>query len=294
MSQERFPVCLGVIGGSGVYNIAGIQVLKEHEISTPFGEPSDSVIEALVDDRKVFFLPRHGRGHRLTPTEINYRANIFALKSLGVSHILSVSAVGIMQEHIKPGDMIIPDQIFDRTKGIRDSSFFGDGVVGHVPFADPFSQEMRNCIEEAVKKHAPSSHSGGTIVVMEGPQFSTRAESRFYRKTLEPVAIGMTALPEAKLAREAEISYGLLAMATDYDCWNEQEDDVSVEAVVQVLRKNAMLASAIVREVAVSLPEYSTDECLTAAKQAIMTQPTAIPEHTKKNLTVLYGKYFRN
>lgn len=285
-------VVLGVIGGSGVYQVDGIEVVQEHNVQTPFGAPSDSVIEGRLNDRSIYFLPRHGRGHRFTPSEVNYRANIYALKSFGVTHLLSVSAVGIMRESIKPGDMIIPDQIFDRTKGIRPSTFFGEGVVGHVTFADPFSEEMMDLIETCTRKHTSNVHRGGAIVVMEGPQFSTRAESNFYRKTLDPVAIGMTALPEAKLAREAEMAYGLLAMATDYDCWKEDEADVSVDAVVAVLRKNAALANAVVKEIALHAPQTSSDPCLSAGKFAIMTHPESIPVATKEKLNLLYGKYF--
>jgi len=283
---------LGIIGGSGVYGIEGLKVTKEHRVPTPFGEPSDAVIEAQLQGRTIFFLPRHGRGHRLTPSEVNYRANIYALKSLGVTHILSVSAVGIMQPHIKPGDMIVPDQLFDRTKGNRTATFFGEGVVGHVAFADPFCGEMRGIISKAVRQCTDRLHEGGTLVVMEGPQFSTRAESHFYRKTLNPVAIGMTALPEAKLAREAEMAYGLLAMATDYDCWHEIEEDVSVTAVLAVLQANVKLANSIVSQVVKLLPAKSSSDSLYAAEHAIMTDPTRIPAATKEKLALLYGRLF--
>jgi 5'-methylthioadenosine phosphorylase len=284
-------VRLGVIGGSGVYQIDGIQLIKEHRVQTPFGQPSDAVIEASIDDRRIFFLPRHGRGHRFTPSEVNYRANIYAMKQFGVTHLLAVSAVGIMREDIRPGDMIIPDQLFDRTKGQRASSFFGDGIVGHVQFADPFSAEMRAVIRSSIAQHTTRFHDGGTLVVMEGPQFSTRAESHFYRKTLSPVAIGMTALPEAKLAREAELCYGMMAMATDYDCWHESEEDVSVEAVMAVLKANSSLASKVVKTIATSLPTHSNDPCLSAAKYAVMTQADLIPAATRAKLNLLYGKY---
>jgi len=283
---------LGVIGGSGVYQIEGIDLIKEHTVDTPFGKPSDAVIEANLDGKTMFFLPRHGRGHRYLPTEVNYRANIHALKQFGVTHLLAVSAVGIMRESINPGDMIVPDQLFDRTKGIRPSTFFGDGVVGHIEFADPFSSEMRNLILESARKETSRVHDGGALIVMEGPQFSTRAESNFYRKTLDPSCIGMTALPEAKLAREAEMAYGLLAMATDYDCWNEHSDDVSVEAVVAVLKANASVASSIVKNLALSLPELSNDPSLFAAKHAVMTDPAVIPAEAKEKLALLYGEYF--
>lgn len=283
---------LGVIGGSGVYQIEGLKILREHQVKTPFGAPSDAVIEADINGQIIFFIPRHGRGHRITPTEVNYRANIYALKTFDVTHVLAVSAVGIMKESINPGDMIVPDQLFDRTKGSRASTFFGDGIVGHVGFADPFSEEMRAVILTAARRHTNKVHDGGTLIVMEGPQFSTRAESHFYRHTLQPAAIGMTALPEAKLAREAEMAYGMLAMATDYDCWHENEDDVSVEAVIAVLKANATLASKIVKDIATSLPRTSDDPCLSAAKFAIMTQRDLIPASTIEKLAPLYGKYF--
>jgi len=285
-------VVLGVIGGSGVYKMDGVQYVQEHNITTPFGAPSDSVLEAKLGARPVFFLPRHGRGHRFTPSEVNYRANIFAMKQLGVTHILAVSAVGIMKESIQPGDMVIPDQIFDRTKGYRPSSFFGDGIVGHVMFGDPFCPEMRSIIKNAAVAERAKFHEGGTYVCMEGPAFSTRAESEFYRKTIAPAVIGMTAIPEAKLAREAEICYGMLALATDYDCWHETEDDVSVEAVLAVVRANATLANNIIKRVANTIPTTSRSELLYAAKHAIMTDRTMIPESALQRTEVLWGQYF--
>lgn len=286
-----YQVKLGVIGGSGIYQMDGVKVVKEHTIKTPFGDPSDAVIEGQFEGKTVYFLPRHGRGHRFTPTEVNYRANIYALKTLGITHVLAVSAVGIMKEEIRPGDMVVPDQIFDRTRGHRESSFFGHGIVGHVAFADPFSAEMRQIIATAARAKTGRVHEGGTYVCMEGPQFSTRAESNFYRKTLAPAVIGMTAIPEAKLAREAELSYGMLALATDYDCWHETEEDVSVEAVLAVLKANGELANAIVKEIIRTLPATSVDPCLDAAKFAIMTARDKIPQQTKDNLKLLYGRY---
>lgn len=283
---------LGVIGGSGVYQMEGANLIKEHQIETPFGTPSDKILEVEVDGVTVFFLPRHGSGHHLTPTEVNYRANIYALKSLGVNCVLAVSAVGIMQKHIKPGHLVIPDQIFDRTKGIRPSTFFGNGVVGHVTFADPFCEKLRVAVKDAASKKTDNVHFGGTYVCMEGPQFSTRAESNFYRKTLEPSVIGMTAIPEAKLAREAEMSYAMLALATDYDCWNEDEDDVSVEAVVAILKANSQLAKDVVKTLAHQLPSQWDSDALEAAAFAIMTRPDMIPAAEKKKLDLLYGKYF--
>lgn len=283
---------LGVIGGSGVYQLDGSKLIAQHKIETPFGSPSDVILEVECDGKSVYFLPRHGAHHSLLPSEVNYRANIYAMKSLGVNCLLAVSAVGIMKKNIRPGDMVVPDQIFDRTKGIRPSTFFGDGIVGHVTFADPFCETLRAEIFKAASKHTNNAHNSGVYVCMEGPQFSTRAESKFYRHTLEPAVIGMTAIPEAKLAREAEMSYGMLALATDYDCWNENEDDVSVEAVMKILRDNSELAKKIVRELATQLPEKWSAEALDAAKFAIMTPIEFIPEKTKERLSALYGKYF--
>ena len=292
MSDQVQPVRLGVIGGSGVYEMEGIEVVAEHAVDTPFGGPSDRVVETCIDDCTVFFLPRHGRGHRLLPSEVPYRANIHALKQLGVSHVLAVSAVGIMKEQIRPGDMVVPDQIFDRTKGNREATFFGEGIAGHVMFADPFCQELSGLAVQAATACGASVHVGGTYVCMEGPQFSTRAESNFYRRSVDATVIGMTALPEAKLAREAEMCYGMLAMATDYDCWHEEEQDVSVEAILAVLKANAQMANRIVKETALRLPQTSACACLTAAQYAIITAPEAIPEAVKERLSSLYGRYF--
>lgn len=293
--NETFPakkVILGVIGGSGVYKMDGVEYVREHNITTPYGAPSDCVMEANIAGRPVFFLPRHGKGHRFTPSEVNYRANIFALKQLGVTHMLAVSAVGIMKESIRPGDIVVPDQLFDRTRGHRPSTFFGDGIVGHVMFGDPFCDEMRGLILKAAKAERATVHDGGTYVCMEGPAFSTRAESEFYRRTLSPAVIGMTAIPEAKLAREAEICYGMLALATDYDCWNEAEDDVSVEAVLAVVRANATLANNIIKRLAASMPEHSKSEILYAAKYAIMTDRSLIPAAALQKTQTLWGQYF--
>ncbi len=287
-------VQLGVIGGSGVYHMQGVSVVAEHELETPFGKPSDVVVEAQVGDRTVYFLPRHGRGHVLLPSEVPYRANVHALKQLGVTHLLAVSAVGIMQEHIQPGDMVVPDQLFDRTKGVRASTFFGEGVVGHVAFADPFCDELRQFLLQASQQTQAKVHDGGTYVCMEGPQFSTRAESHFYRREVDATVIGMTALPEAKLAREAEMCYAMLAMGTDYDCWHEAEEDVSVEAVVAVLKANAECANDIVKALIRLLPESSDCACLDAAQFAIMTAPDAISDVAKARLQVLYGRYLQS
>ncbi len=291
MSEKKILI-LGVIGGSGVYGINGFKTIKEHDVDTPFGKPSDKVIEAEFEGRTVYFLARHGRGHIHLPSEVNYQANIYALKAFGVTHLLAISAVGSMRREIPPGTMVIPDQLFDRTKGNRASSFFGDGCAGHVMFADPFSKEMRTFIEKAARINTDRVKTGGTYVCMEGPQFSTRAESFFYRDRISPSVIGMTAIPEAKLAREAEMAYGMLALATDYDCWNDDEDDVSVEGVVETIKSNANLANNILKSIVTNLPETSSCPTLKAAQNAIMTSPEKIPEKTKEKLKLLYGKYF--
>ena len=291
MSSAAKKVVLGVIGGSGVYQMEGVTFRKEHNLTTPWGEPSDVIMEAEIGGRPVFFLPRHGRGHRYTPTEVNYCANIHALKQLGVTHILAVSAVGIMKDSIKPGDMVVPDQLFDRTRGGRRNTFFGDGIVGHVMFGDPFCDEMRDIIHKASKAEKATVHDGGTYVCMEGPAFSTRAESKYYRATLAPAVIGMTAIPEAKLAREAEICYGMLALATDYDCWHETEEDVNVEAVIAVVKANATLANNIVKRVAGLMPQESSSPILQAARFAVMTDRAKIPENTRKKVATLWGAY---
>ena len=283
---------LGVIGGSGIYQMDGVDVVTQHSIKTPFGETSDKIIEAKLDDKTVYFIPRHGKDHQLLPQEVPYRANIYAMKKLGVTHLLAVSAVGIMSEEIEPGDFVIPDQIFDRTKGVRESTFFGAGLCGHVTFADPFCPELREVALNAALNKDIKAHDGGVYVCMEGPQFSTRSESEFYRKTISPSVIGMTAIPEAKLAREAEMSYALVATATDYDCWHEGEDDVSVEAVIAVLKANSGKAQAIVKEISRILPHESSAEALFAAKFALMTPSQKIPEQTKKDLELFYGKYW--
>ncbi len=284
-------VKFGVIGGSGVYEMEGVEVVAEHDLDTPFGKPSDTVVEARVDNHPVFFLPRHGRGHRLLPTEVNARANIHALKQLQVTHLMAVSAVGIMQDYIRPGDMVVPDQIFDRTKGNRPATFFGDGIVGHVAFADPFCDELSEVMVAAAKNKGATVHQGGTYICMEGPQFSTRAESHFYRREVDATVIGMTALPEAKLAREAEMCYAMLAMGTDYDCWHEEEEDVDIGSVLQILKSNAELANSVVQEVATLLHQESDCACLEAARYAIVTAPEYISDEVKQRLDALYGHY---
>jgi len=280
---------LGVIGGSGLYEMDGLHALSSLKVETPFGDPSDDFILGYLGGTKMAFLPRHGRGHRISPSELNARANIFAMKTLGVSRIVSISAVGSMREDIRPGDIVVCDQFFDRTRG-RASTFFENGMVGHVHFADPVCPELSGMLYRAGVDVGANMHMGGTYLVMEGPQFSTRAESRIYRQWGVDV-IGMTNLPEAKLAREAEICYATLALATDYDCWHETEEDVSIDAVLAVIRKNVVVAQNILREIAKTVSRERVCLCSRALEHAIITDPARIPERLKKDLHPLIGKY---
>ena len=288
---------IGIIGGSGLYELDGLHSIEEVRLDTPFGAPSDAYITGRLGDAKLVFLPRHGRGHRVSPSEINFRANIHGMKQLGVEWILSVSAVGSMREEIRPGDMVIVDQFIDRTRR-RESSFFGGGVVGHVAFADPVCEHLRKIVLEAARTECERTHhetgsrahDGGTYIVIEGPQFSTRAESNLYRSWGVDV-IGMTNIPEAKLAREAEICYATIALSTDYDCWHETEEDVSVAAVLAVIRQNVTLARAIVKGAAERIPAERTCHCTSAAAHAIMTAPDLIPDEARVRLDLIVGKY---
>ncbi|MEE8403596.1 MAG: S-methyl-5'-thioadenosine phosphorylase [Candidatus Hydrothermarchaeaceae archaeon] len=276
---------IGVIGGSGLYEIQGIEELQEIAVETPFGKPSDLFNVGKLNGIKIAFLPRHGRGHRLLPSEINFRANIYAMKKLGVKRIISVSAVGSMKEDIAPGDMVIPDQFYDHTKR-RISTFFGDGIVGHVALADPVCMDLSKRIAESGRKAGAKVHEGGTYLCIEGPQFSTRAESNIYRNWGVEV-IGMTNVTEAKLAREAGLCYATLALSTDYDCWHAEEEDVSVDAVLETLQKNVATAKAIIK-LAVSQEILQTDcACKDAVKAAILTDPNRFPEETRKRLELL-------
>jgi 5'-methylthioadenosine phosphorylase len=282
---------LGVIGGSGLYELPGIQNVQEILVETPFGVPSDKIITGEVNGKRVAFLPRHGKGHRFLPSEVNYRANVYALKKLGVTHILSVSAVGSLQEQFAPGTIVIPSQILDRTASQRSRSFFGNGVVGHVGFSEPFCPDFQKIIKGACDKEGNKAHLGGTYVCVEGPRFSTKAESHSFR-ALDAAIIGMTAMPEAILAREAEMPYATLAFVTDYDCWREGEEAVTVEAVLAVLKKNVDASKRIVKNVLEGMPVESNNPIFEAAKFAIMTSPQLIPFETKRNLELLYGKYW--
>jgi len=280
---------IGVLGGSGLYNFEGLAEVRAVEVSTPFGPPSDAILTGRLGAVRLAFLARHGRGHRLLPGEIPYRANVWALKSLGVERILSVSAVGTMREDVVPGDFVIVDQFFDRTRE-RASTFFGRGLAAHVHFADPVCAELGGVVFETAKGLGFRVHRGGTYLCMEGPAFSTRAESRIYRQWGVDV-IGMTNLPEAKLAREAEICFATIAMATDYDCWHETEEDVTVEAVLRVLRQNVANVRRLLAESAAKVPRERRCACATALRDALLTAPEAIPESTRRELDPLVGKY---
>ena len=280
---------IGIIGGSGLYSMPGFTNVREERVETPFGEPSDAFVLGELEGRKVVFLARHGRGHRILPSELNFRANIYALKKLGVERILSVSAVGSLKEEHKPTDFVIPDQFIDRTIH-RASTFFGDGIVGHVAFGDPVCAVVAQTIATACETEGLVGKAGGTYVCMEGPQFSTRAESNLYRSWGADV-IGMTNLQEAKLAREAEICYATMAMVTDYDCWHESHDSVTVDQIVAVLNQNAANACKVVKAAVASMPRERSCPCTSALKYAILTNPDAIPATTREKLELLIGKY---
>ena len=280
---------IGIIGGSGLYEMAGLTDVREERVETPFGLPSDAYVLGRLEGRPVAFLARHGRGHRLLPSELNFRANIYGFKSLGAEWILSASAVGSMREDVKPRDILIPDQFFDRTSA-RPSTFFGDGLVVHVAFADPTCAALGDLLYRAAREEGATVHRGGTYLCIEGPQFSTRAESRIYR-TWGVDVIGMTNLQEAKLAREAEICYATMALVTDYDVWHETEEDVTVEAVIAVLLENAAMAKAILRRAVRAIPAARTCPCSRALRDAIITARDRIPPATRERLKLLVGKY---
>ena len=285
MSKQR----VGVIGGSGLYQIEGLQRVKEIDLSTPFGKPSDKFIQGSLGETELLFLPRHGRGHRWLPTEINFRANIFGMKKLGVERIISVSAVGSLQEKIAPGQVVIPDQFIDRTTQ-RASTFFGKGIVAHVSLADPFCKELSAELAKAATTAGATIHQSGTYLCMEGPQFSTRAESHLYRSWGADV-IGMTNLQEAKLAREAEICFATLALATDYDCWNESAGDVEIDHVLAVLQQNVDLAKKTIREAIKNLDAARSCACASALKTAIITDKSKISKKVRRDLRPIIGKY---
>jgi 5'-methylthioadenosine phosphorylase len=277
---------IGVIGGSGFYEMGGLTEVREIPLETPFGAASGPFIEGRLGDRRLVFLSRHGQGHRLSPSEINYRANVWGMKKLGVEWLVSVSAVGSLREHIRPGDLVVIDQCIDRTHR-RASTFFGDGAVGHVSMADPVCGHLAGHLADAARRVAPNIvHQGGTYVCIEGPQFSSRAESHLYRSWNADV-IGMTNMPEAKLAREACLCYATLALSTDYDCWHVSEEVVTVELVLAVMKKNIAAAQAAVRELAAHVPLERTCACRHALQGAVMSDPRQLPEATREKLELL-------
>ena len=280
---------IGIIGGSGLYAMPGLTNVREERIETPFGSPSDAYVLGDLEGRKVAFLARHGRGHRLLPSELNFRANIYGMKMLGVERILSISAVGSLKEEHKPTDFVIPDQFIDRTFA-RVGTFFGDGIVAHVAFGDPVCATVMSTFQKACLEAGVVGKLGGTYVCMEGPQFSTRAESNLYRSWGADV-IGMTNLQEAKLAREAEICYATMAMVTDYDCWHEGHDDVTIEQIVAVLHQNADNACRVVRAAVAAMPAERTCACASALKYAILTDRKLIPQVARERLGLLLDKY---
>jgi 5'-methylthioadenosine phosphorylase len=280
---------MGVIGGSGLYEMEGLDQVETLSLTTPFGAPSDSFIVGRLEGVKVAFLPRHGKGHRISPSSLNFRANIYGMKMLGVQSIIAVSAVGSMKESIHPGNMVIPDQFIDRTTG-RISTFFNDGIVGHVSFADPVCPVLSQILFESGKEVGATVHKGGTYICIEGPQFSTRAESKLYRSWGVDI-IGMTNIPEAKLAREAEICYATIAFATDYDCWHETAGDVSIGDVLRILAESTKIAKSAIRLAVKQIPEKRECVCSNALKYAVITGKKSIPEKTKKDLELIIGKY---
>lgn len=281
---------IGVIGGSGLYEIEGLSNVREVVVETPYGPTSDVLVTGELFGIRMVFIPRHGRGHRLLPSEVPFTANIYAMKKLGVERIISVSAVGSMREEIVPGHIVIPDQFFDRTLGKRPMTFFGEGIAGHVQFADPVCKDLSAVLLAAAQEAGATVHRGGTYLCMEGPQFSTRAESQIYRSWGVDI-IGMTNINEARLAREAEICYGTIALATDYDCWHEAHDDVSIEAIIAIIQQNVAMARKIIAGAVANLAMERSCACQDALQFAIMTNKTLIPPATKEKLAVIMGRY---
>jgi len=280
---------IGIIGGSGLYQMEAMTDVSEVKVATPYGPPSDSIILGTLESSRVAFLPRHGRGHRINPSEVPYRANIYALKTLGVERIISVNAVGSLREEMAPTHIVIPDQLIDRTKA-RPSTFFEKGIVAHLSFAEPFCPQLRQLVHKAALSAGATVHEGGTYVVMEGPQFSTRAESELYRSWKADI-IGMTALPEAKLAREAEICYAVVAFVTDFDCWHPDHESVTTEMVINALLAGADTARATVQNAVKALSVQRTCSCGTSLASSIVTAPSLVPEETLARLAPIAGRY---
>lgn len=279
---------IGIIGGSGLYKIDGLKDIKEVKIDTPFGEPSDDYIIGNLEGSEIVFLPRHGRGHGILPTELNYRANIYGMKKLGVEQIISISAVGSYKKELKPLDIVLPDQFVDRTNQARKTTFFGEGIVAHISFAEPVCPELKNVIYDAGTELGVTMHNKGTYLNMEGPAFSTKAESRLF-KSLDMDIVGMTNMPEARLAREAEICFATVAFVTDYDCWHEEM--VTIDMVIQNLTKNVETARRLIKKVTPRLTGKRNCACKDALKYAIITDKKLIPKRTKKKLDIIIGKY---
>lgn len=280
---------VGVIGGTGLYQMNDLEKVREVHVATPFGKPSGPYVKGIVDGVETVFVARHGKGHRWLPTEVNSRAIIYGMKKLGVTRVISVSAVGSLKEEMAPGHVVIPDQFIDRTTQ-RPNSFFGKGIVAHVSLADPFCPVLRDVLSDAVRSRGATVHTSGTYLCMEGPQFSTRAESHLYRSWGAHV-IGMTNFTEARLAREAEICYATLALVSDYDCWNEHAQDVDIQQVMTVLNNNVQLAQAVIRRAVSQIPQERSCFCSDALRHAIITERKKIPKKTLKDLKVLVGKY---
>jgi len=291
MPETKAKAKIGVIGGSGLYDMEGLKRVKEVAIDTPFGQPSDKIVTGTLDDVGIAFLPRHGRGHRLTPSEVPYRANIYAMKSLGVEWLISVNAVGGLKFKMKPGDLVIPDQLIDLTRS-RATSFFGEGIVAHIPFADPFCPVLSQILFKSAKRLGAEAHPRGTCVVIEGPAFSTRAESKLYR-SWDADIVGMTLSPEARLAREAEICYAGIAGVSDYDSWQDQCEPLSVDAILETLRKNVDIIKQIIKLSIAWLPPERDCVCTRAIKAAVATDSKLIPAAQKQKLELLVGKYIK-
>ena len=285
---------IGIIGGSGLYNIEGLKNIKKEQITTPFGKPSDEYTTGVLEGQEVVFLPRHGKGHTILPSELNYRANIYGMKKLGVGRIISVAAVGSLKKELKPLDMVVVDQFVDKTNQARATTFFGDGVAGHIAFAEPICPVLSNMLFETAKSLGAPVHKGGIYLNMEGPAFSTLAESRLYKSWGMDV-IGMTNMPEARLAREAEICYSTLAMVTDYDCWHMDEsvESVTIEMIIENLNKNAAMARSILKNIMSKIPAERECGCATALKNSIITRSEFIPRKTKEKVDVIMGKYLK-
>ncbi len=284
---------IGIIGGSGLYNMEGIKIISQDKIETPFGYPSDVLTVASFEGREVVFLPRHGKGHTILPSEINYRANIYALKKLGCEWIISISACGSFKEELKPRDIVVVNQFFDRTNQARKTTFFGEGIVGHVAFGEPVCKDLADLIYVSAQEADMPVHNGGTYLCMEGPAFSTRAESLIYKSWGMDV-IGMTNMPEARLAREAEICYSTVAFVTDYDSWRESEENVTIEVIVENLNKNVDNAQKLLKMVIPKISSDRTCPCTSALKYAVMTKHSEIPKSTLKKLDLIVGKYIKS